>query len=186
MDELIRAMTIPELENFKTTYKDNDSVTKIIDGYIEVKGREVAQAKAKADFEKAVGKLVSKLPHPDDVHNVHMRWVEVEEVIPGSELEEVIIDGVPEMRQPMGMVSKWVVELNKGFTVARGGGTTSKRAVTVYKQNHDTADELIGNFSSAAEACKHLELKIGGDVGTRVLNRWGYVYEPYTGTDFAS
>lgn len=193
MDELIQAMSIAELETFKTQYHDNESITKIIDGYIEVKVRQVAQEKAKADFAKAIGKLADKLPHPDDIHNVYMAWREVDEPVPGSEPEEVEIDigdgsKSIETRQPMQKVAKWVVELNKGFQVGRttsGTPTASKRAITLHKRN-GTQLELIGNFPSASKACEYLKITIAGDSATRVLAREGYILDAYTGTDFQS
>ena len=155
--------------------------------------RQEAQAKAKADFEKTIGKLINKLPHPEDVHNVYLRWSEVDEAIPDSELVEVEVtnaEGIKsmEMRQPMVKVMQWVVELNKGFTVGKGASatpTTTKRAVTVNKRNGQTL-EFVGNFPSASKACEYLKLIIGGDSATRVLARDGYILDPYTGTDFTS
>ena len=190
MDELIQAMSIPELEDFKEHYKNSESVTKIIDGYIEVKTRQEAQAKAKADFEKAIGKLLGKLPHPEDVHNIYMRWAKHDEPIPDSEAVEVMVDGKPEMRQPMQEVWGWEVETNKGFSVGRttrpdGTAIASKRAITVNKRQGQ-ALEFVGNYPSASKACEHLGITLGGDSATRVLNREGYILDAYTGTDFTS
>jgi len=203
MDELIQAMSIAELENFKTTYKDNGSITKIVDGYIEVKARQEAQARAKEDFSKAIGKLVAKLPHPDDVHNIYLAWreVEVEDTThEGEEVELVVTPAVvndegnittpavmgKERRYPKVMVYQWVVELNKGFSVGKASQvTTSKRAITLNKRNGQ-ALEFIGNFLSASKACESLKIPIGGDSATRVLNREGYILDAYTGTDFTN
>ena len=192
MDELIQAMSIAELETFKTTYKENDSIVKIIEGYIEVKTRQEAQEKAKADFAKAIGKLVDKLPHPDDVHNVYLRWAEVEVPIPNSELVELSEDvckanglEVGTKRQPTHKVYQWQVELNKGFTVGKSAATptTSKRAITLHKRD-GLSLTFIGNFPMASKACEHLKLLLGGDSATRVLQREGYIVDPYAGTDF--
>lgn len=204
MDALIQAMSIPELENFKANYKDNESVTKILDGYIEVKGREAIQAKAKLDFAKAIGKLADKLPHPDDVHNVYLRWAEVDVEDTTLEAEEVeivvtpaVTDGegnvttpaVKEMqtRYPMHKANQWVVELNKGFSVGKSSSqpTTSKRAITLNKRQGQTL-EFVGNYASASKACEALSIPIGGDSATRVLAREGYILDAYNGTDFTS
>lgn len=207
MDELIQAMSIPELEDFKTKYEGNESVTKIIDGYIEVKTRQEAQAKAKADFEKAIGKLIGKLPHPEDVHNIYMRWAKHEEAIPDSEVEKVILRNgvvlkelpadskaeidagiiVVEERQPSQEIWGWEVETNKGFSVGKASAspTASKRAITINKRDGQSL-VMVGNFPSASKACEHLGITLGGDSATRVLNREGYILDAYTGTDFTS
>ena len=193
MDELIAAMSIVELGKFKDQYTDNESITKIVDGYIEVKTKQEAQVKAKADFTKVIAKLINKLPHPEDVHNVYMAWREVEVEDKSKEAEEVTIhheDGedTTEMRFPKHMEHQWVVELNKGFKVGSTGSsepTASKRAITLNKRNGQ-ALEFVGNFPSASKACEHLNLNTGGDSATRVLAREGYILDPYTGTDFAT
>lgn len=204
MDALIQAMSIPELETFKKQYSDNESIVKIVDGYIEVKVREDAQAKAKADFTKAIEKLVNKLPHPEDVHNVYLRWAElevedrsqepemVEVVVTPAEVDKdgaIVVDAItePQPRYPMVKTWAWVVELNKGFQIARGVGqpTTSKRAISVHKREGSTL-QFVGNFQSASKACEYMKIIIGGDSATRVLARDGYILDPYTGTDFVS
>lgn len=195
MDELIQAMSIDELVRFKEQYAANESVTKIVDGYIETKTRQEAQVKAREDFVKVIDKMVNKLPHPDDVHNVYFAWREVEEEDKTQEAEEVEIvytDGEKgtEVRYPKVKVDKWVVELNKGFQIAKGTSTassaTSKRAITVHKRN-GTSLEFVGNFTNATKACEHLELIVGGDSAMRVLTvRNPYLVDPYTGTDFTS
>jgi len=187
MDELIQAMSIAELGTFKEQYKDNESIITIIDGYLEVKVKQEAQEKAKADFTKVIAKMVNKLPHPEDIHNIHMRWAEVEVEDTTAEAEEVEIDGVKELRYPKHTEHQWIVELNKGFTVGKASGqpTASKRAITVHKRN-GTQLEFVGNFPSASKACEHLNTPTGGDSATRVLSRDGYIADPYTGTDFTS
>ena len=204
MDALIQAMSIPELEKFKEQYKTNESIVKIVDGYIETKVREEAQAKAKADFAKAIEKLIGKLPHPDDVHNVYLRWAEIEvedtsvepEMVDvviapaevdkdGSILTEAITESQP--RYPTTKQWMWVVELNKGFQVSKGTPqpATSKRAISVHKRDGLTL-QFVGNYQSASKACEHLNIAIGGDSATRVLAREGYILDPYTGTDFTT
>ncbi len=191
MDELIQAMSIAELETFKSQYPDNESIQKVVDGYIEVKVRQEVQDKARADFAKAIGKLADKLPHPEDIHNVYLRWSKGEEPVPGSEPVEVeVMDGegntTMEARQPTQEVWGWEVELNKGFQVNRTSTTptANKRAITLNKRNGQVL-EFVGNYQSASKACEHLSLPIGGDSATRVLAREGYILDPYTGTDFA-
>ncbi len=187
MDELIQAMSIAELTNFKATYKENESITKIIEGYIEVKTRQEAQAKAQADFAKAIAKLADKLSHPEDIHNVYLAWAKGEEPIPDSEPEEVMVDGEPTMRQPMQEVWGWHVEVNKGFQVTRGTSTpvASKRSITLNKRDGQTLN-FVGNYLSASKACEALSIPVGSDSATRVLQRDGYILDPYTGTDFQS
>lgn len=199
MEELIQAMSIPELENFKKTYEANESVTKIIDGYIEVKTRELAQAKAREDFGKAIGKLVDRLPHPEDIHNIYLAWREVEVEDTSQEAVELAPEvceanglEVGTKRHPLHKVPVWVVELNKGFQVAKASSTgspvTSKRAILVSKRSTDNPNHLeeVGKFASASKACEYLKLILGGDSATRVLLRDGYFLEPYQGTDYTS
>ena len=187
MDELIQAMSIPELEKFKASYPTNESIQKIVDGYIAVRHQEEAKIKAKAEFEATIAKLVGKLPHPDDVYNVYLAWREVEIEDTSQAPEEVVVNGTKELRHPKTKVAKWVVELNKGFQVSKGSTTTltgsTKRAITVKKVQGDTLAPA-GNFHSASEACKHLKLTIGGDSAMRVLQREGYLTSPYDGTAF--
>jgi len=194
MDSIFEAMTITELKDFKTHYEANEGVSNQIDGYIEVKVKAEAQAKAKADFEKAIGKLIGKLPHPDDVHNIYMKWVEVEEEDTSQDQVEVDIvnpdthEHTSEMRYPKVMVNKWVVETNKGFTVGKGkttGNGASKRAITVNKRDGQSL-VMVGNFPSASKACEYLKIALGGDSATRVLNREGFILDAYEGTDFTT
>ena len=143
MDDLIQAMSIKELEEFKVTYKDNESASRILDGYIEAKKREEEKEQAKADFEKQIAKLTTKLPHPEDIYNVYLRWAEVDEPTGGTEEVEVVdVEGnkTMEMRTPTTKVYKWVVEVNKGFAVkATGNATTAttRRVKTVYRKGVD-------------------------------------------------
>ena len=189
MDELIQAMSIPELQHFKEQYAGNESIIKIVDGYIVVKEQEIAKAKAKDEFGKVIAKMVAKLPHPDDVLNVHLRWAEVEVEDTSQEPEEVEVEGVKELRYPKIKMFQWVVELNKGFQVSKtsSGGNqvsgTSKRAITV-KRIEGESLVPVGNFHSANEACKHLRLIIGGDSANRVLQRDGYLSQACDGTDY--
>jgi len=213
MDELIKAMSIAELKTFKKQYKDNESIITIVDGYIEVKVKQEAQDKAKADFTEVITKMVNKLPHPEDIHNIYMRWADIEVEDDTLDAESIVVfnkDGTPtgkevedlteeerkalddgdlvlENRFPKHIESQWVVELNKGFTVGKANGqpTTSKRAITVHKRN-GTQLEFVGNFPSASKACEHLNIPTGGDSATRVLSRDGYISDAYTGTDFTS
>jgi len=206
MDDLIKAMSVEELEKFKAGYMENESIQRIVDGYITIKQAEVVQARAMEDFGKAIGKVADKLVHPEGIYNVYLAWMEVEaedtsqpaievEVI----IEQAVVDGegtiiTPavkgmESRHPMVKVWKWAVELNKGFSVQKSGSATStsssKRAITVKLIHSDKAPELIGNFRSAKEACVHLNLIVGTDSAMRVLtNRNPYMVVAYEGTDF--
>lgn len=196
MEELIRAMSITELQVFKKTYIANPAIVKIIDGYIEVKTKEEAQAKAKAEFGKAIEKLIAKLPHPEDVTNVYLAWREVEEVDttkPAVEVEVVKVVGQPavkEMRQPTIKSIKWVVEVNKGFQVSKSGTSTtpatSKRAITVFKRD-GTQLTLVGHFPSGSKACSYLKLDEGVSSAPLTLRNNGYVVEAMeTGTTYTA
>ena len=205
MDELIQAMSIAELKTFRVQYQSNESIVKILDGYIEVKEREEAEAKARADFAKAIGKLTEKLPHPEDIHNVYLVWreVDVEDTSQEAEMVDIVVkvaemdgDGritepaviEPQPRYPTTKVNMWVVELNKGFQVVKatnGTPSTTKRAITLHKRS-GTQLVPIGNFPSASKACEYLKIVIGGDSATRVLNREGYILDAYTGSDYTS
>lgn len=189
MDELINAMSNDDLKALKEKYADNASVATLIDGILEGRVKVEAEAKAKSQFASGIAKAFSKLPHPEDILNVYVRWAEVDEPVEGAEPAEVVVDGVPEMRQPTTKVFQWVVEVNKGFQVqkqANNTATISKRAITVYKRS-GTNLEPKGHYASASKACEELEL-IGcpPDSGTRVLQRGGYIIEPYDGTDITS
>ena len=191
MDELIQAMSIPELENFKVQYKDNDSVTKIVDGYIAIKESEVLKQTAMLDFTKTLDKTMGKLVHPEGIHNIYIAWREVE-VDDTSQEPEIVettnpdtLEIVSESRYPKVMISKWVSELNKGFQVSKTGkaiATTNKRAITIKKINPDDTLSIVGNFRSASDGCKHLKVLTGGDSAIRVLQREGYLTQAYDGT----
>lgn len=204
-DELINAMSNEDLKALKTKYPKNQSIVTLIDGILGARANQEAEAKAKAKFTNGIAKLFDKLPHPSDVHNVYIRWSEVEVEDTSEDPEEVDIVLEPainngegkittpavmgkEMRLPLTKVFKWVVEVNKGFEpkAANGNATASKRAITLYRHNTEGADELVGNYQSASKACSHLKITIGGDSATRVLTREGYYIIPYTGQDFTS
>ena len=190
MDELIKAMSDKDLAELKGKYESNPSVVTLIDGILETRGKEKAQAKAKAKFTDGVGKLFATLPHPEDIANVYASWREVD--IESGEAEEVEVvadDGTKttETRIPTIKVFQWVVEVNKGFRSVSGDSSpkSSKRAITVYKREGLNLAEK-GHFASASKACEALGLTIGGDSATRVLARDGYITEAYEGTDFTS
>lgn len=185
MDELIKAMGIKELERMKQTYKTNESIVKILDGAIQLKQTEAIREKAKEDFVKGIEALSATLPHPENIANVYMAWREVE--IPKAIPEDASDARIAELKANPDKVTKWVVEVNKGFAVARGVGinqtTISKRAIRVSKRNGNTL-EPVGNFRSGNEAVTYLNLALGGDSSTRVLTRNGYILDAYVGTDF--
>lgn len=196
MDELIKAMSDEDLVDLKAKYADNASLETLIDGILETRIKEAEQAKAKAKFANGIDKFFAKLPHPDDIANVYVRWGKV--VVTDGEPEEVelVVDGVKttEMRSPSHEEDAWIVETNKGFAAIKGTTNnqpaTSKKAITVYKRE-GVANRLIGNFRSYAEACRHEGLPCAGslkgtDSGERVLTRNGYVYDQYDGVDFTS
>jgi len=192
MEELIKAMSNSDLLELKAKHEGNQSIQTLIDGILEAREYEEQQAKALEDFTKGIAKTFSKLPHPDNIYNVYARWAEVD--VPQGEPEEVEVvdkDGnaTIETRQPTVKEYQWVVEVNHAVkqSNANSGGTpkTSKRAITVYKRN-GTQLELKGNFTSASKACEYFGLPIGADSAGRVLDREGYIREPYDGTDFTS
>ena len=103
MDELIKVMSDEALLKLKSDNEGNESVSKLVDGILEGRVREVAQAKALAGFETGITKLFAKLPHPEDIHNVYVRWGEVD--IPDGDGEEIQVTGpdgsvTTEVRQP--------------------------------------------------------------------------------------
>jgi len=192
MNELLEAMSIAELKRFKSQYKNNEAVCKIVDGYIEARLKEEQANKAKDTLKTSLLDTLSKLDKPDDLYNIYLRFAEVEEVDEDAEAVEVEIvddDGNKhtELRKPTRKVKQWVVEFNKAFTViskSSGGSNGSKRAISVYKHHTDKADELIGHFPTGSDACKYLGIKVGGNSAPRLLRESGYILQPYEGTDF--
>ena len=186
-NDFIKAMSEADIREQLEKYKDNPSVVTLLEGVLEARVREVAEAKAKVDFEKGITKLFARLPHPEDVHNVYVRWGEVE-VPTGEPDEEVVIDGETQMRTPTRKEYQWIPQVNKSVTVSRGGGEVSKvskRAIIVMKRN-GLALQPVGNFPSASKACEYLKIPLGGDSGNRVLAREGYITEAYEGTEYTS
>lgn len=187
MDELILTMSDEDLATLKAKYSDNPSVTTLINGILEGRVKQAEQVKAKVDFERGITKLFAKLPHPEDVHNVFVRWGEVEVEDTTAEAEEVQVEGgEPEMRYPTHTEYQWIVQVNKVTKVTSGSteAKSSKRAITIYKRN-GLVLENKGNFGSASKACEALGLAIGGDSAMRVLARDGFITEPYEGTDYS-
>jgi hypothetical protein len=195
-NNILGAMTRKELEKAKVTFKTNESVVKMIDGALATMDKQEAEAQAKASFITSIEALSVNLPHPSDIANVYLAWREGD-VLDGEPVETEVTqpDGskVKEMRQASHKVTKWWVEVNKGFSVSRstsGDGTgkqatTTKRAITVYKRDGLT-NTLVGNFPSASKACDYLKLVCVGDSATRVLARNGYITDTYTGTDYTA
>jgi len=182
MEELINAMSDEDLVALKAKYASNESITKLIDGILQTRQVETAKAKVKSDFEAKVLKLAKLPTPPEGVHNLYLRWAEVDE--PTGEPEEVEVDGVKVMRQPTTKVWKWVVEVNKGFQVTRTSTTAkvAKRSISVSKREGNNLVP-VGNFTNATKACEHLKLIVGGDSAIRVLQRDGYIIDQYAGDD---
>lgn len=210
MEELIKELSNKELKAMKEQHKDNETVVKLIDGILEGRVKEEAEAKAKENFTKVIGKVFAKLPHPEDIHNIYVRWCEVDVEVEDAEAEEVEVEVVKtpavldkdgtittpavmatEKRKPMVTIKQyqWVVELNHSVVVKSGASgnspATSKRAIKVMKRNGLQLEDK-GNYANASIACKSLGLAIGGDSATRVLARDGYITEPYEGTDYTT
>jgi len=88
-------MSIEELQAFKEMYKSNEAIVRIMDGYIEGKVKEEAQAKVKVDFTITIADMISTLVHPDGIHNVYLAWREVEEAQGEPEIIGVNEAGAP-------------------------------------------------------------------------------------------
>ena len=183
VEELIKAMSDEDLQALKVKYANNEAIVKLIDGILETRQVEADKARVKADFEAKVLKLAKLPTPPEDIHNLYLRWAEVEESV--GEPEPVEVNGTTEMRQPTTKVWKWIIEVNKGFQVAKttnGIPRVTKRSISVSKREGNTLVP-IGNFTNATEACKYLKLTIGGDSANRVLQRDGYIVDQYAGND---
>lgn len=214
-DKILNALSDAQIEEFKVKYAKVPSVITLLAGIEQARigARVMAEEALKAQveheatmarFQDGIAKAFSKLPHPDEVHNVYASWQEVD--VPTGEPEEVEVvkmnevtgkpvageDGKPVtekvMRTPTTKVWQWVVEVNHAMAkpttkAGTSAQATTKRAITVYKRE---GTNLIakGNFTSASKACEKLGLTIGGDSATRVLAREGYITEGYMGTDF--
>ena len=228
MDELIQAMSISELRKFRNQYKDNASVCKIVDGYIEIKVKEEAREAIRLQYMEAVAlhlanfpklsrdldlsewdykalyqRYMDFFPHVPSVNNLYSGWreVEVEDTTQEPEVVEIVdeIEVVDdkghittpavthtEPRYPTTKVSQWVVELNKGFAVAKSGGGNAKpglnkQAITIWKRSGTELQE-VGKYRSGAEGCRTLGILCVGDNPIRVLGREGYLVERFDGT----
>lgn len=188
-DELISLLSNDQLQAMKEANPDNASVVAMIDKILGDRAKQEEQAQANSDFAKGIEKLVSKLAHPDNIHNVLIRWAKQEVDDTSVEAENVEVpntDGTegthPEARFPKVEVEGYVVEVNHITKLGASGGTTtptaSKRAIVVYKHNPEGADDNAGEFTSASKACEKLGLTVGGDSAMRVLQREGYYTKP--------
>lgn len=202
-NDLLDVMSVDELVQFKAAYPNNESLAKIVDGYIEVKRAEEARVEAKAKFETGIAKMVAKLPHPDDIYNVYLRWAEVEEAVGEPEVVEVPLMNTEtgrqvvgeegklmtttEMRQPTTKVWKWVVETNKAFPVvgkATSGGSgngSPKRAITVKRLEPDNTVTVLGTFDSGADFCRTHGIDYTNNSPIRALKSAGYL--PFLASD---
>ena len=195
---LLQAMSDKDIAEYLNKFKDNESVITLLNGILATRKAEAEAKKAEEEFTAKLLKL-AKLPAPPaNIHNVGLFWREVE--VPQGEPEEVEvikqIDGkdtkVKETRQPTTKVWQWVTETNVSNTKLGKSNTgtdtttkTSKRAITLNKRNGNVLN-FVGNFKSGSAACEHLKLNTGGDSANRVLQREGYIIDPYNGTDFTS
>jgi len=192
---LLDGMSISELRKFKNQWKDNESVVKIVDGYIEIRQVEEANELARQEFIKQIDGLIANLPHPNDVTNVYMAWreVDVEDTTQKAEVVDIVDtpaeldkDGSitvpavthPEPRYPTTKVNQWVVELNKGFAVSKAsGGATpgaNKRSINIYKHNAEGADEALGEFTNYQAFASSKGIMVGSDSARRAVERDGY------------
>ena len=198
-DELINAMTNEDLQAMKEKNGGNVSVATLIDGILEARGKAEVETKAKLEFEKGITKVFAKLPHPEDVHNVYVRWGEVDvedgEPVsmafkdgivfkPASELteEELSLELTYEERTPSHKEYQWVVQVNKsvniGSSASGKASTANKREVVIYKHNAGGADEEMGTFKDYTEFIKSMGFPKGGDSANRVAERNGYYGKP--------
>jgi len=194
---LINAMTVEQLEAMKEANRENEGVVTLINGILLARQSEVLKVEVEAKFAKDIEKLTTKLPHPDNAHNVYLAWQEVEQddtTQPAEEVDVVDDSGShsTEQRFPKVKVSKWVVTVNKAMNLSGGSKakseSTLKRAITVSKVSESDPNQLVpvGNFKTAVQACKHLDLDATGTSGNRVLRDNGYIERPYNGNDFTS
>ena len=187
--DYVEHLPLSELRALREKYSDNADFVKLVDAAIERQEAKERESKIKADFEAKVSKL-TKLPEPPaGIHNIFMRWAEVD--VPDGEPETVDVpqpDGttITKTRQPSHKEYQWIVETNKAFQVTRGTtdtGKPRKLAITVLERNGQSL-ETIGNFRSGAEACDYLDLDHAGNSGIRVLRDKGFIIDPYDGEDF--
>jgi hypothetical protein len=192
-NDVTKTMSLDDLKKLQEQFPNNESLQTLVSNALSLREREAEQAAAKEKFTKEIDKLIAKLPHPEDVSNIYIRWAEVEEEDTTQDAQEVEItaeDGTKhtEVRYPVVKGFKWVVSLNKAFTVSSSGNNqpqVSKRAISVYKFN-GTTNDFVGNFTSASKACEHLNIPVNGDSASRVLEREGYIRQPYTGTEYTA
>jgi len=192
---LLQAMSDKDINEYLAKFKDNESVTTLLNGILATRKAEAEAKQAEEAFTKKLVTLAKLPAPPENIHNVYLRWAEVE--VPDGDPEEVEVikqvDGkdtkVKETRQPTTKVWQWVTEVNKGFPPDKSTNTNStspsKRAITLNKRNCNVLN-FVGNFKSGSAACEHLKLITGGDSANRVLQREGYIIDPYDGTDFTS
>lgn len=202
MEALIGELSDKDLEDMKAKFTDKPSTVLMIDGILESRKAEANKAKILDQFGKALEKTFAKLPHPETVHNVFARWGETDMVDESAEAEDTEIIDTPailngdgqiitpatfhnERRRPTIKVMAWVVTVNYAQKVVAGttGNATpkaSKRSIKVLKRD---GLQLVdkGIYPSASKACEAFGLPLGGDSGTRVLAREGYIVEPHEG-----
>lgn len=188
---LIQAMSDSDIREFLNRYPDNQSIQTELGQVLEARKLAEEQAKARDKFAKQIEKLAKDLPHPTDIHNVYLAWRETEEEDTTQQAEEVTIAtpegvNVTETRYPLVKLTRWVVEVNKGFMVETSQASTpstSKRAISVYKRNGQVL-EPIGNFPSGQACADYLKIPTGQSSANKVLRDEGYIVDAYDGTDF--
>ena len=167
MQEFIDAMSDEDIAESLVKYANNESVVKLLSGILEarVKGRE--EVKVKLDFEKGITKLFAKLPHPEDIHNVYVRWGEVE-VVDGEpeELSEDVCKAkgleAGTMRAPSHKEYQWIVLVNHAISVRQGASTTDttkagKRKVKdIYRLGSKPLELLLEGYGTWADAIRDI------------------------------
>jgi len=192
-NDLIEAMTDDELRGLLEKHKGKESVEKLVNGILEAREAERNEAELVKTFNDTLKAIKLPIP-PKSVHNVYNAWAKVYRPLNKKEREELkatnpnITDAELDTRRVETDKWHWAGwTTNKAMTTTSSANkattTSTKRAITVKKIEGDSL-VLVGNFRNGNEACQYLKLQTGGDSAIRVLGRFGYVNEAYTGTDF--
>lgn len=193
-NELIEAMSDDELLVILEKNKGKESVEKLVNGILEARETTRKEQAELETFMQALEALELPIP-PISVHNIYNPYRKATRKLNKKEREE-LKQTQPDITEEQ-LDSKQVEtdkfvwggwQVNKAMNVTssnqpKATTTSTKRAITVKKIDGDSL-VLVGHFRNGNEACQYLKLQTGGDSAIRVLGRFGYVNEAYTGTDF--
>lgn len=197
-EALAEGMTKDEIVDLKAKAetRGNTGLVQVLDNLLNQREAKDKAEAVKAKFESGLPKFVDKLPEPPpEVHNIFLAFREVETEDTSQPQVEVELvnpethEKYTEMRYPKVKTQKWIAEVNKATTIQSGSGKgksetkTAKRGITVYKREGMNL-QTIGNFKNGETALRFVNLQSGGDSANRVLQRNGYLIEPYEGIDF--